>query len=152
MRAFTNFVVERPVGVGTAKVLQNTDQNGTFLLDTSTGSTATLPASVGDGGIYNFLMSVAPDATATHVVKVANTGDIIQGGLAISRNDATGTTVTFGANATSDTITLNGGTSGGVRLGDWLEVVDLKSGTFVVKGQLSGTTTTAAVTAFSAGV
>jgi hypothetical protein len=152
MRAFTNFVVERPVGVGSAKVLQNTDQNGTFLLDTATGSAVTLPASVGDGGVYNFLMSVAPDATATHTIKVANTADIIQGGLALSRNDASGTTVTFGAAATHDTITLNGGTSGGVRKGDWLEVIDVASGTFVVKGQLSGTTTTAAVTAFSASV
>jgi hypothetical protein len=152
MRAFTNFVVERPVGIGAAKALQNTDQNGTFLFDTATGSAATLPASVGDGGIYTFRMSVAPDATATHTVKVANTADIIQGGVTIGRNDATGNTVTFGAAATHDTITLNGGTSGGVRKGDWLEIVDLLSGTFVVSGQLSSTSAGTQATPFSASV
>lgn len=152
MRSLTNFVVEKGVGVGGAMTLTTRDQNGTFLLDTATGSTVTLPASVGDGGVYNFMVALAPNATATHVVKVANTGDIVQGFVAIARADATGTTVSFTAAATHDTVTLNGGTSGGVTKGEWFEVVDLSSGVFVVKGQLTGTAATAAATPFSASV
>jgi hypothetical protein len=143
MRALYNHVVERPVTLAATRTLVKTDTGGVFKLNLAAGSTITLPASTGDGWVATFV--VAGVSTGSYIVKVANTNDIIQGSVTMARNDATGTTVSMvTSTATIDTITLNAGTSGGVRLGETFQIIDLESGTFVVSGQLmnSGTATT----------
>jgi hypothetical protein len=52
--------------------------------------------------------------------------------------------------ATSDTITLNGTTTGGVSIGDWVEIVDVASGVFAATGLTTSSGTEA--TPFSATV
>jgi hypothetical protein len=148
MKVLTNFALDiAPSAVGSARTLLNTEAGGFFLLDTATGSTATLPASVGDGGVYNFMVSVLA-TTNSHKVVVANTNDVIRG--MVLTTGTGGTTTTWATNTTTDTITLNRTTTGSVTIGEWLEVVDAASGVFCVKGQLSSSGTGA--TPFSASV
>lgn len=107
----------------------------------------TLPQATGTGNTYRFQMQVAATATG-HTIKVANATDIMQGivmGLTTSSDNVIG----YKATATDDTITLNGTTLGGV-VGDVIEITDVKTGFFSVKGFTAPTGSTA--TPFSATV
>jgi hypothetical protein len=67
----------------------------------------------------------------------------------VSHHGSSANVVGYGTSATSDTITLNGTTLGGV-VGDIVEITDVKTGFFSVKIFASPTGTTA--TPFSATV
>lgn len=149
MRVLENFVNGNFVPAGSAITLTAQNANDTVLLDTAGGSTVTLPQSAGDKKVYKFLVSVLATSNS-HIIKVANTNDVIQGSLLVVDTDTAGTITAFSSNATSDTLTLNRSTTGSVTLGEWIEVVDLTAGTFVVTGVVSNTGTGA--TPFSATV
>lgn len=108
------------------------------------GITATLPAASGTGNVYKFFTSTT--FTGNGIIQVANATDIIQGGVAVS-TDAGGVTIL--AAATSDTITMNGSTTGGIK-GSWVELTDVASGIFMCSGFL--VSTGAEATPFSAAV
>lgn len=133
----------------TLTVTRDAHLGKTILLDTAAGSTVTLPASNGGGDIYRFIVSVIATSNS-HIVKVANATDTMQG-LIFSRDDTSDAAVAFSATAgTSDTITLNRTTTGSVVKGEWLEVEDVSSGVFQVRGFIANTGTPA--TPFSATV
>jgi len=93
----------------------------------------TLPASAGTGNKYRLNIRVAATTTG-HTVKVANTTDVMSG--IIYTLITTGANVVgFKATATDDTITLNGGTLGGV-IGDYIELTDIKTGFWQVFGSV----------------
>lgn len=92
---------------------------------------ATLPAATGSGGVYRFIVSVVN--TSGYTIKVA--GDDTMDGAIISLQDAADTLVGWETAATSDTITLNGTTTGGVSIGDWIELIDIAADQWAVKGQ-----------------
>jgi hypothetical protein len=141
--------VRESTPAGAAKTLDYKDAGATVLLDTAAGSVVTLPKSRGDQSRYRFVVSVLATSNS-HVIKVGNTTDILQGGLGFF--GSTGTAAfAFATNATSDTITLNRTTTGSANLGEWLEVYDVAAGTFAVSGMLS-CTGSAAATPFSATV
>jgi hypothetical protein len=107
----------------------------------------TLPQATGTGNRYRFNVRVAATATG-HTIKVANATDVMSGiiaGLTTSSDNVIG----YKATATDDTITVNGTTKGGV-VGDWYEIIDIKTGFFQVNGMTAPTGTTA--TPFSATV
>lgn len=133
-----------PVTVSTATSLKrNVHANGVLvLIDSVTGRTLTLPASSGNGDTYEFYVPTTV-TSGSHVV-AALTTDIIQGSVAVA-GDIAG--VTCPTTATTDKITLNGGTTGGV-LGSYLKLVDAKSGQWMVSGSLVSTSSEA--TPFSA--
>lgn len=138
------------VAAGSALTLTRDTHDGKIiLLDTAAGSTCTLPAASGSGARFKFVVSVLATSNS-HIVKVANATDIIQGIVNTIDTDTAGTTTGFASAADSDTITLNRTTTGSAMRGEWLEIVDVASGVFVVSGQLANTGSGA--TPFSAAV
>jgi len=109
--------------------------------------TLTLPAATGSGARYHFKVSVVN--TSNYVIKVADATDTIDGSI-VSLQDAADTVVGWETAATTDTITLNGTTTGGVSIGDWFELVDIASNQWTVTGTTTSSGTEA--TPFSATV
>ena len=64
--------------------------------------------------------------------------------------DGGNTVVGFEADGTDDTITLDGTTTGGAAIGDYIELMDIAANQYVVRGNLTATGTEA--TPFSASV
>lgn len=136
--------------VGSALTMrQNDHQYGTFNLDTLTGSTATLPAATGSGAKYTFIVTVLATSNS-HVIKVANSLDAMQGFIFTRDDTADAANSFFAVAGTSDTITLNRSTTGSVVLGEFIEVIDIGVNKYQVGGFIANTGTPA--TPFSATV
>ncbi len=115
--------------------------------DGSTAVTLTLPDATGSGDIYHFIVKVtgsmfkiqAPDANNTIAGQVMYL-------------DEDGTTVTaYPTVAASDTITLNGGTQGGL-VGDTVTLIDIAADKWHVNGQMRVASGANPATPFSAAV
>ena len=117
----------------------------TINLNSATGRTITLPAATGSGATYTVVVGTTV-TSGNHVIQVASASDVIQGVLSVS-TDAAGVTIPTGT--TSDTITMNGSTTGGLR-GSMIELQDIASGIWAVRGSL--VSTGAEATPFSAAV
>lgn len=128
-------------------ITQAVHGNRTVTISSAASTAITLPQATGTGTNYLFQMQVAATATS-HTIKVANATDVMQG-VSWCLTTASANVVGYGTSATSDTITLNGTTLGGVA-GDIIEIKDVKTGFFQVKIFASPTGTTA--TPFSATV
>ena len=111
--------------------------------------TATLPAATGTGDRYKFVVSVVN--TSNYAIKVVG-DDIMQGHIVTdSTGDAAAAEVINWKTAgDSDTIGLNATTTGGAQIGDWVELIDIASNTWMVYGYT--TTSGAEATPFSATV
>jgi hypothetical protein len=113
--------------------------------------TFTLPAATGTGNVYKFIVGVVN--TSNYIIKVADATDTIDGQVIVT-NDATAggtaSVISWPTVAASDTITLNGTTTGGVGIGDYIELTDLIANQYVVSGMLKASGTEA--TPFSATV
>ena len=110
--------------------------------------TLTLPAATGSGATYKFIVSVAN--TSNYVIKVADASDTIDGIMLYLDEDGTAVTA-FPTVAASDTITLNGGTTGGI-VGDYLELVDIATDQYHVRGVMRVAAGANPATPFSATV
>jgi|SoiMethySBSTD1v2_1073268.scaffolds.fasta_scaffold369650_3 hypothetical protein len=118
-----------------------------LVLNVLSGHTITLPAAVGSGATFTFIETVAP-TSATTVIKVQNGIDVMMGSVRTSLGTGVGTN--FPTAATSDTVTLNRGTTGGVSNGEWIQFIDVAPGFWLVEGALNGSG--ALATPFSATV
>lgn len=103
------------------------------VFDDADGGTIVLPASDGTG--TTFTIYVKTTVTTSLIIEVANATDVINGGVSIS-TDAAG--ITMLAAATSDTITLNGSTTGGLA-GSWVRLTDVAAGFWMADGFLCST-------------
>ena len=92
--------------------------------------TLTLPAATGTGAVYKFIVSVTN--TSNYKIQVADATDTIDGIMLYLDEDGTAVTA-FPSVAASDTITLNGGTTGGI-IGDYLELIDIATNQYHVRG------------------
>jgi hypothetical protein len=92
--------------------------------------TLTLPAATGTGAVYKFIVSVTN--TSNYKIQVADATDTIDGIMIYLDEDGTAVTA-FPTVAASDTITLNGGTTGGI-VGDYLELIDIATNQYHVRG------------------
>lgn len=128
-------------------VTQAVHGNRVVTVSAAAPAAITLPASSGSGIKYTFQMQVAATGTA-HTIKVANGTDIMQGNV-YALTTSSDNVIGYKTSATSDTITLNGTTQGGV-VGDIVEITDVKAGFFSVKLFTAPTGTYA--TPFSASV
>lgn len=137
----------QPITITASKTLdRDVHANGaTVNLSAAAGLTVTLPASSGKGDVYE-LFVVTTVTSNNYVVQVANSTDIMQGVIHLT-TDIAGTSLP--AASTSDTITMNGSTTGGVK-GSWLRLKDVSSGVWQLEGGLVCTGTEA--TPFSAAV
>jgi hypothetical protein len=86
-------------------------------MNRAAGITATLPAATGSGNRYEFIGAV--DASGDQIIQV--TGDDTMAGVAYLGNDSAGASCFYTAD-TSDTITLDGSTTGGLK--GWRVVCD----------------------------
>ena len=110
--------------------------------------TLTLPDATGSGATYKFVVSVAN--TSNYVIKVPDADNTIAGIMLYLDEDGTAVTA-FPTVATSDTITLNGGTTGGI-VGDYLEIVDIAADKYHVRGVMRVAAGANPATPFSATV
>ena len=92
--------------------------------------TLTLPAATGTGAVYKFIVSVTN--TSNYKIQVADATDTIDGIMLYLDEDGTAISG-FPTVAASDTITLNGGTTGGI-VGDYLELIDIATNQYHVRG------------------
>lgn len=91
----------------------------------------TLPAATGSGAKYLFRVSVANTSSYTITT---NSTDVYNGTVLAHDRDVTdGTLLHAFAAITPTIITLNGGTTGG-RIGDWIELEDILTGVWAVRG------------------
>ena len=102
-------------------------------LASASGLTISMPATTGSGDVYKFY--VATSVTSSVAKIAANSTDVIAG-IADVVTDIGG--VVIPTTATSDYITLNGGTTGGIK-GSWVELIDVASGTWSVTARLIST-------------
>ena len=119
----------------------------TMVLDVASGATVTLPAASGTGNIYKFFVKTTVTSN-NYVIQVANANDTMAG-VAIVANDSDNSASIFETLAASDTITLNGTTTGGI-LGGTVEIQDVASNVFSVVAR--GAATGSEATPFSAAV
>lgn len=122
-----------------------TDYNGQIInLSRAAGIVVTLPAATGSNAVYQF--EVATSVTSnSYIVKVANATDVMNGFSSVA-----GTTgALFSTLPASDTVTMNGTTTGGL-IGSYVQVTDLAAGYYLVRASLVGSGTP--VTPFSATV
>lgn len=117
----------------------------TISLNSTTGRIVILPAATGSGATYTIFVA-ATVSSGSHVVRVANSSDIMQGTLVVT-TDIDG--VVFPTASTTDTITMNGTTTGGVR-GSLVELQDVAPTIWALRGALVSTGVEA--TPFSAAV
>jgi hypothetical protein len=126
---------------------RDTHAGATILVDRAAGSTVTLPAASGTGDKYKLVVKTTITSNSFKV-QVANATDVMTG-TAIFGQDAADTAVLFETASTSDTITMNGSTTGGIA-GDIVELEDIASGLWSVK--VLGSATGTEATPFSAAV
>ncbi len=115
----------------------------TIPLNLAGGITVTLPAATGSQAILRFI--VGTTFTGNGIIQVANATDVMAGSAAVG--GATG--AVFSTLPASDTITMNGSTTGGLA-GSYIELIDVAAGDWIVRAALVGSGTPA--TPFSAAV
>lgn len=124
----------------TLTVTRALHHNKTVLLD-ATPVVVTLPQATGTGSKFRFIVQTLATATQTKI-QVANATDVMEGYFLLL-STASDNEQGFATTATSDTISLNGTTTGGL-VGDTVEVEDIKTGIFHVRvvGKATGTVAT----------
>jgi hypothetical protein len=138
------------VAGGATLTLTEALHNGKIInLDTAAGTTVTLPAATGSGARYRFVVTVVATSNS-HIIKVANVNDAMQGFIFTMSDDPVTVKGFFAVAGTSDTITLNRTTTGSVTKGEMIEIIDIAANVFQVSGFTSSTGTEA--TPFSATV
>ena len=116
-------------------------------LSAAAGQAITLPAATGSGVEYKFRVATTITSNST-TIKCASASDSFLGFQVVLQDGGSGV-IAFEAEANDDTITLNGGTTGGI-VGDYIQVIDAEENLFQVKMFDSATGTEA--TSFSATV
>lgn len=84
----------------------------TMLLAVASGATVTLPAATGTGHVYSFFVQTTVTSNS-YIIKVADATDVMAG-VAMVANDTDNSASLFETAGTSDTITMNGTTTGGL--------------------------------------
>lgn len=118
-----------------------------IVLDRAAGVTATLPAATGTGAVFRFTTKTAVTSN-NNVIQVADNTDVMSGSIYVT-DQAAGTGTEFSTVAASDTITMNGTTSGGLA-GGILTLIDVAANLYAVHGNIIATGVE--VTPFSAAV
>ena len=127
------------VTTATIAITEGAHAGQRVLLNRAAGITATLPAATGSGARYEFILMA--DASGNHIIRVADATDTMMG-VAYLGNDSAGASVFYTAD-TSDTITMNGSTTGGLK-GARVQLDDVAANTWAVLvfSEASGTEAT----------
>ena len=119
----------------------------TVVLSAAAGQAITLPAATDSGNAYKFFVATTITSNTT-TIKVADATDVMAG-VAIVANDTDASASIFETAASSDTITFNGSTTGGI-LGATVELQDVATDLWSVR--VIGAATGTEATPFSATV
>lgn len=124
---------------GTLAVTAALHDGKVICLDTLAGSACTLPAATGTGAKFTFIVTVNPTSNA-HTIACAGT-DEFAGVIFQIDADTSDATQAYAAQAADnyDTITLEAAQTKGGDVGDWIEVVDILSGVWALRGHVIGT-------------
>lgn len=133
------------VTAATVAIDAATHEGREITLNRAAGITATIPAATGSGARYHFI--VGTTFTGNGIIQV--TGDDTMKGIAHVLQDGGDTSVAFETAADSDTITLNGTTTGGL-VGADVTCIDIAADTWWVNVRTAATGSEA--TPFSAAV
>lgn len=136
-----------PKNFTASATLTRSDAGTILTVNAAAGLTLTLPAAAGLGDMYRIVLGTTVTSN-TVVIKVANSSDIMTG-LALSAADGGSSVNGWETAASSDTITFDGSTTGGIK-GDFIELIDCAANTWAVQVRSSSTGTEA--TPFSATV
>lgn len=136
-----------PISITASKTLSPADAGTTLVLNAAAGLTITLPDATGSGYAYKIVIGTTVTSN-DYIIQVAN-GDDVMTGLALSAADGGNTVNGWETASTSDTITLDGSTTGGL-VGDVIELIDCADNTWSVQARTASTGTEA--TPFSAAV
>ena len=110
------------------------DAGKTIVLNKADGATVTLPAAAGTGNVYDFYVGTAITSNS-YILRVADATDTFIGAVhMMDADDDSQTSVS--AKGTDDTLTLNGGTTGGGLLGDTIKFTDIATNKYVVQGNI----------------
>ena len=120
-----------PIAITASKALTRNHVGTTTVLNAAAGLTVTLPASTGKGDEYTIFVGTTVTSN-TLIIQVANATDVMQGAVMVA-TDIAG--VTCPTAATSDTITMSGTTTGGIR-GSHIVLRDEAAGFWRVSGAL----------------
>ena len=131
----------------TATVTAAAHSGRTVLLDRAAGQALTLPAATGTGNSYKFFVLTTITSNTT-TIKVADATDVMAG-VAIVANDSDASASIFETASTSDTITFDGSTTGGIK-GATVELQDVATNLWSVR--VIGAATGSEATPFSATV
>ena len=137
-----------PVGrnvtlTATTTLNAETHANRTLLMGASGSAlTFTLPLATGSGNIYRFEVSVVN--TSNYVVTTSGS-DTMSGSVHIGTGDDVDSKI-YEVESNDATLTFNATTTGGERIGDYVELHDLVSGTWAVSGQMTSDSTATPVT------
>ncbi len=109
----------------------------TMLLSLLAGFTVTLPPAIGGGNKFHFKVGIVRTSNS-YIIEVASADDTMAGPVSMVDTDTNDNMEGFAASGTSDTITMNATTTGGLTIGDWIELVDVAANLWHVSGQLTG--------------
>ena len=121
-----------PVAVTGATLTCSRDVHGgrVTAINAAAGCAVTLPNATGTGAEYRFFIGTTITSNST-TIKVNNASDVMSG-RAFVISDGAAAVLGYATAASSDTITLDGTTTGGVA-GDMIEIIDVSPGIFQVK-------------------
>ena len=122
---------------GTLTVTEAAHDGKTIVLNRSGGIAVTLPAATASGMRIRFVVGTV--STTGYVIKSVVGTDLMEGLIigASTTDSATDAARTWLSGATDDTFTLNGTTTGGAAVGDWVEFEDLSATGWYVRGMVS---------------
>jgi hypothetical protein len=134
---FSNYGIVT-VTTATVAITDDAHVGQRVVFNRAAGVTATLPEATGSGNRYEFIGAI--DATGDQIIQV--TGNDTMAGVAYLGNDSAGASCFYTAD-TSDTITLNGDTKGGLK--GWRVICDdiaADTWSVLVMSEASGTEAT----------
>lgn len=140
----------QPINITTTPLTLTAEaHSGTVItVNRAAGVTFTLPAASGYGSVFEFVVGTTITSNSL-IIQVANSTDIMQGVAVVATDNASDVVVAFETTSTSDTITMNGTTTAGLK-GDRVILKDVSAGLWSVNIFAAATGTEA--TMFSAAV
>ena len=110
----------------------------------------TMPDATGSGNIYHFIVSVAMGGSTTYKIQAPDASNTFTGQILYLDEDGSAVT-SLPTVATSDTITLNSGTQGGL-VGDTLTLIDIAADKYAISGNMRVSAGANPATPFTAAV
>jgi len=126
-----------PFSITTSTFQADISYHGRILLmSRALGIAIKLPRANGSGCMLQFTVGIVPTTTPFIVISTSPSTDIYAGSLSVNLDASTAES--FKTASTSNTITINGTTTGGVTIGDTIFLDDIQAGVWMVTGAMIG--------------